>query len=71
MSICVIGDIHGNTSNFIKLIKYIEDRHNPSCYIPLRFGAWDYFRNFYETGKTIDKPLYFIDGNHENQRVIR
>ena len=63
MSICVIGDIHGNTSNFIKLIKYIEDRHNPSCYIQVGdFGVMGFgFQKFLKNvSKTIDKPLYLL-----------
>lgn len=73
MSICIIGDQHGNTSNFIKLIKYIEDRHNPSCYIQVGdFGVMGFgFQKFLKNvSKTIDKPLYFIDGNHENHKWL-
>lgn len=32
MSICFLGDQHGNISNFLRVIDKIEKEHNPQVY---------------------------------------
>lgn len=74
--IAFIGDQHGNTSNFYKLIDYIEQKNNPDLYIQVGdLGLMGecfpkYLNKINKKFKSINKKLFFIDGNHENHKWL-
>lgn len=74
--ICFVGDQHGNTSNFLELIDYIEKKYNPNSYFQvgdLGLMGKDFIKYLNNINKKLtyyDKKLYFIDGNHENHKWL-
>lgn len=77
MSICFLGDQHGNISNFLRVIDKIEKEHNPQVYFQLGDfgfmgeGFLKFLKNVNKKMKSINKNIYFIDGNHENHNWLR
>lgn len=63
MKICVIGDIHGS---FSKLNEILEETES-DLYIQVGdLAQMDFNKSYY----SVDKPVYFIPGNHERQDIV-
>lgn len=74
--IATIGDQHGNIENFYKLIDFLENTEKPDIYIQLGdLGLMGdnfqkYINKLNKKFKSINKKLFFIDGNHENHKWL-
>ena len=58
MSICFLGDQHGNISNFLRVIDKIEKEHNPQVYFQLGdFGFMG--EGFLKFLKNVNKKIIY------------
>jgi Icc-related predicted phosphoesterase len=69
MSICFVGDIHGEFEFFEKLPKRVE---LPSDMTFIQVGDFGWYpQNIQYFPQNFPNPVYFIDGNHEHFPLIR
>lgn len=71
MKCLIVGDIHGN---FLDLIKLIKSKNVEAVIQVGDFGYWPGTPGWQEKKsifEKIDIPIYWCDGNHENHKVIR
>lgn len=71
MRVLLVGDTHGNTGWLERLVLPAATRFDADAICQLGdFGIWSESGAFLEAARCSPVPFFFIDGNHEDHRIL-